>query len=335
MKIHRKKPLNLQDSDKWIFDKLNQVDLPAPFLEHRNYALLLENGVLLNYRGVCLESLLYNSRLQEHGFLKRNVKQILKSLFFFNVSISNTNHLRVSIINEWTTNYFHWITEALPRIIYAKEEIENFILVLPEKYLQQHYVVDSLKILEVKVEIFKSAVFLKKVFIPSRQAAFPAHYNPDYIKKVNSEIINKCNLEYNLGNRIFISRRNAVYRKIANEDEVISLVSKYGFEIVDFEKLTFSQQVSVTYNADFLMSIHGAGLTNMLFCNEGTVIYELSLENQFLDKCYYTLADACNHKYYYQFCKSTNNSESYYSSDIVVDIFSLERNLDNLLQSRF
>lgn len=334
MLIKRNLPNNVEKSHKIYFEILKQIEIPIPYLKHHGFSLLLDNGVSLNRKGFCSQSLLYDNRLYEKLFLPRIIKYLIKKIFSGNLSIRCSRKIKISVINEWTNNYFHWLTEALPRLIFVKEYSTSFQLLLPESYKQYHYVLESLRILEIEVEWFPDGViFLNQLLIPSRQAPFPAHYNPEYILKVHNSIITNVILNFQLGDRIYITRRNAEIRKIKNEDEVISLITSFGFTVVECEKLSFNEQVSVFYNSRVLMSIHGAGLTNMLFGKKGMIVYEFSLENQCLDKCYYTLADALQHNYFYQFCKSDNTMSSYQDSNLIVDLDTLNNQLTKLFKA--
>ncbi|HEY9835901.1 MAG TPA: glycosyltransferase family 61 protein, partial [Vampirovibrionales bacterium] len=75
--------------------------------------------------------------------------------------------------------------------------------------------------------------------------------------------------------RIYISRRNASYRRILNEEETIARLSPYGFVPIILESLSFLEQVALFANAKAIIAPHGAGLTNTLFCNPGTQVIEI------------------------------------------------------------
>lgn len=331
MLIIRNPPQNIQDSHKKYFEIVKQIELPELSLIHHKYSLLLANGVLIDKNGFCRESLLYNNRINDKLFVFRIFKYILKKIICVSLSFKVSDYPRVSVINEWTTNYFHWITEALPRIIYAKEKIGYFKLLLPEIYKNYHYILETLDLLEIEVLWFsKGLLFINNILIPSRQAPYSAHYNPEYILKVHSQIINRIKLDFKIGDRIYIARKKSAFRKIENENEVINLVTSYDFKVVEYENFSFNEQVSISYNASVLMSIHGAGLTNMIFGKKGMLVYEFSLQNQYLDKCYYTLSEACQHNYYYQFCDSTDLLCSYQESNLIVDIETLRQNMISL-----
>ncbi|KAG2382385.1 hypothetical protein C9374_005587 [Naegleria lovaniensis] len=77
---------------------------------------------------------------------------------------------------------------------------------------------------------------------------------------------------------LFVSRRpynkhgvehSYMGRQIANEDDLLKALKKYELEHknivverVDFAQLTFKEQIQKTYHSDFLIGMHGAGLTH-------------------------------------------------------------------------
>lgn len=72
--------------------------------------------------------------------------------------------------------------------------------------------------------------------------------------------------------RIYISRSKAKFRRIANEPELYPLLKQYGFKIVWPEELEYKQQIQIFYDAEAIISPHGAGLTNLLFAEKTKVV---------------------------------------------------------------
>ena len=72
-----------------------------------------------------------------------------------------------------------------------------------------------------------------------------------------------------------------------------------------------------------LASIHGAGLTNMLFMKGGGNILELRRENDNESHCFYALSSDLGHDYYYLNNKGT--SDHTHTADLTVDLTQLEK----------
>ncbi|WP_461138030.1 glycosyltransferase family 61 protein [Spirosoma pomorum] len=74
-------------------------------------------------------------------------------------------------------------------------------------------------------------------------------------------------------NRIYISR--AGRRSILNEDELIALLRTYDFQIIEDVPRSVAEQIAIYQQAEFIIGPHGASMTNVLWCQPGTHLFEL------------------------------------------------------------
>ena len=72
--------------------------------------------------------------------------------------------------------------------------------------------------------------------------------------------------------RIFISRATSGRRRIVNEEELYSGLARYGFECHRLEDLSIEEQIALFYDAEMVVSPHGAGLVNLLFSSRAKVL---------------------------------------------------------------
>ncbi len=75
--------------------------------------------------------------------------------------------------------------------------------------------------------------------------------------------------------KLYISRSEASNRKLSNERELQAALERLGFTTLLLEHLDVAEQINAFAAATIIVAPHGAGLTNLLFCNEGTSILEL------------------------------------------------------------
>jgi capsular polysaccharide biosynthesis protein len=108
-------------------------------------------------------------------------------------------------------------------------------------------------------------------------------------------------------------------------------MKEYGFETLHFEDLSFGDQALISLNAKYLVSNHGAGLTNILFMSEGNSVLELRQADDRQNNCYFSLASALGLKYFYQTCSSPNPEEDAHTADLLVDLPTLQKNLELML----
>ena len=68
--------------------------------------------------------------------------------------------------------------------------------------------------------------------------------------------------------RIFLNRdRRRFGRYLTNEDEVVAMLAKYGFENAFAEHLTIDEQAQLFENTEYLVALTGAGLIQQFFMN--------------------------------------------------------------------
>jgi capsular polysaccharide biosynthesis protein len=74
--------------------------------------------------------------------------------------------------------------------------------------------------------------------------------------------------------RLFIKRAGS--RGIANSAALETLLATRGFETVTLENMPAAAQIDLFGSADFVIATHGSALANVLFCQAGTRVLELS-----------------------------------------------------------
>ena len=196
-------------------------------------------------------------------------------------------------------NYGHWMWDVLPRIYLFKKffplkKIDFFLapsvrfsfqkdslklLGLPEKKIIESHNYRHLQAEEIyatshpsfhhpeKISRF-SIEFLRKSFLTKKILSKKKNFKMIYLDRGESGLINNKNL---------INFRN--YRIILNEDEVKKYLISIGFKIIKPQNLSFKDQINIFYNVKCVISLHGAGLTNAVFCRPGTKIIEIKTIN--------------------------------------------------------
>lgn len=89
--------------------------------------------------------------------------------------------------------------------------------------------------------------------------------------------------------RIYVSRQDATDRPLINEAELAAQLARLGFRTVVGGKLSVDQQVSAFAGAKVIVAPHGAGLSNIVYCEPGTAVYELH-PSHYVKSCYYWLS---------------------------------------------
>ncbi|WP_255169130.1 glycosyltransferase family 61 protein [Natrononativus amylolyticus] len=130
------------------------------------------------------------------------------------------------------------------------------------------------------------------------------------------------------GRRIYVSRRETERgRRIANHEEVESVLADYGFEPVVFESLSVADQIRLASSAEVLLSPHGAGFANMLFADDPLIV-ELFPET-LVRPSYYLLSGLLGFEYEPMVVEASAHDPH---DDLLVDPDRLAARLDGLLE---
>ena len=94
------------------------------------------------------------------------------------------------------------------------------------------------------------------------------------------------------------------------------MLKQFGLESYCLEDISFLDQIRLLAQAKLLISNHGAGLTNMLFMPAGSRVIEFRKENDCINNCYFSLANALGLDYLYLLTKPLKDD---HNSDVMID----------------
>lgn len=256
----------------------------------------------------------------------------LKAHFF---SKGEFNETVICIHSIWSEGYFHWLTEPLQRLYYILKSgynIQKISLLLPRKFMKYNYIIESLSLFGIEqkniIPLEEYGIYFCKEILICPPLAITGRYNYELSRETSSFIKEKIiRNKFEPNKRIYISRRNSSKRKINNETDVINLLIQYKFEIIETENLSFAQQIELFYSSKWLISIHGAGLTNMMFMQESANVLEFREENDKWNNCYFSLASVSKLNYFYLKCKKDGIATDHVGN-LSVDIQTLKQLLD-------
>ncbi|MCS7153750.1 MAG: glycosyltransferase family 61 protein [Bacteroidia bacterium] len=181
----------------------------------------------------------------------------------------------ILIHHPWANNYSHWFIDCMPRLLSVRG-YEKYSVLLPSDY--QRFAKDTLEALGVKAIIPLERRFYYKVrrLILPDMPAFDslANYYSD-IAALRQRFLATWGKSSDPKLRIYLSRAKASRRKVINEQELLPVLSEYGFSIITTEGWSLAEQVSLFSQAEVLLSIHGAGLMNLLWMPEKSTIVEI------------------------------------------------------------
>ena len=221
------------------------------------------------------------------------------------------------LVNQWCWAYFHWVLDTLPRAsLLPLAEMPELRVVVPDRLSSFH--AQSLDMLGVaeerRVRYDRTQLAVEELWFPSLgRTGNPTRWAVEWLRETFAPASEPSR-------RLYVSRADAPSRRIENEVEVRALLERHGFEVVEGGGMPFAEQMRLFSEASAIVGPHGAGLTNS-FAARGATIIEM-MEPRYLNGCYYALADAAGHDYWFLMADSSG------ASDLRVDVRRLEATLE-------
>lgn len=325
------KNFDSENSDFDIFQSINSEFYTKPNIKTITNARISNNSVLFNYFKIVKESCIgENYKIYGKGY-----KFFLKFIF---PKINFRKERFLLITDKWTSNYYHWHFFALQKLIILKANnlVENSLLFLPKKYKKCKFVLSSLEKIGVTS---KQIVFVPRksnIRVAETSLVTLSSHHPQILKELQKTILdNTKDIDLGFGDKIYLSREGQVLRFVENEKEVVEMLEKYGFKKIIAEKFSYDEQVNIFHKAKYLVSPHGAGLTNILFMPNDSSILEMaskpSTEKPLTD--YYKISSCLKLNYYYQECEARGSRKDFHHASLLVDLEELEKNIKKMLQN--
>lgn len=308
---------------------------PQPFvLEVPNVTLVGDQGIKLTTDG---EFIVYNFQKGSSSGTEKIVgHDILDAVsmgicpFKTHEAPSDKIDLAAPLINRWARNYSHWTEECLAQIQgirhYIQETGEQPILLIPPN--SPDFIHQSLDLLGFEKDDYQELnaerIHVNRMVLPSIRRVWSGT-SEDYMRDpfgiswIREEILEKVEDKSDSPSKILISRQqDAATRRITNWSEVKSELASRGFKTIVLTEHDFVEQKQLFRGADTIVATHGAGLTELIYAEEASVI---ELFGSYVVPPYFEMSEAVGHQYGCMVCEARGD-------DIYVDVEELDAAID-------
>ena len=317
MKISIPYPENITEEDCVLFEDIRIYEVQKPNIKR------LKN-VFVTHEGLVLDRFILNKRCAYNLTGKKDInfywtywklisEQYLVCRFGKSLQSKFYKEKKYAIVHTKWFNYGFWMNDALHRCILLEEFNlkEKITVLIPEEYLTNHFVKDTLSIFNFELEVIPkgSHCFISDFILPETRE-YTSFFDPDTIEKIRTKLVpialDNTTITHFPG-KIYLTRKERGVRNLTNENEIEQLLEKAGFMILSFDNLSVWDQIAYMHHCSWFVSNHGAGFTNCMFMQADGKVLEF-LEYDFAHYGnpfpHWRLAALTSLKYYYLFGES-------------------------------
>lgn len=184
------------------------------------------------------------------------------------------------------TNYYHFITDVLPRVVVlATHRVPILVPELPEKHVSLlRLAAPNTSIREMprlpavhgpRLRVHKLLTLSFARVLASR----PTHAltPPPLLQAARSAVLNRLPPPESSSVVVYASRKNATLRQFANESLLLQLLP--GAVHFDGTQRDILSAVAIFRSASVVVGVHGAALANSLWCQPTALLIELGFDN--------------------------------------------------------
>jgi capsular polysaccharide biosynthesis protein len=219
-------------------------------------------------------------------------------------------------------NWYHFITDVLPRIAIAEQctEIET-----PDRWYVPASTQDRVGLLDrMGITAERRIDSMQVPHVRAESLVVPGlpgtEQHPAWVTEFLRERLLTDGYERVPGRRVYITRGTTKNnRAVLNESDVIAALEARGFVAVNPGALTIDDEIRTFAEADLVVSAHGAALTNIIFMGPGARLIELFPASHVMP-CYWKLAGTVPGLEYRYLCGIGSKREPDRTKMLVTDI---------------
>ena len=236
------------------------------------------------------------------------------------------------------TYYYHWMIDSIARLGLLKkigrfDKVDYFLVPSYNKRYHKE-TLSHLGVTEDKIIIEDSVRHLQADSIMVTSYTQVEFHHPKWACEFLHNSFTLPRDGKTTDRLIYIPRADAgVNRKVLNEDELIEALKEYGFDIRFLSHTTVPEEAEFFNSAKLVLSAHGSGLTNLVFCEPGTIVIEL-FPDKYVRHDMYDICNKMGLKYHYLLCPSEGapvNTVDGQKLHLTADIPAIKAKLETLL----
>lgn len=256
----------------WAFSSRTTLDVPDRFvLELADGLVVGDYGAVITRDGIL--------DYETSGYF--GIADWREHPVFLRARLPRPQHVAGTLLNLTTrgtsVNYYHFLFDALPRYGILREALPDVAVdavLVPHQARYQRQLLDMLDIGAPLLQPTSNASWrADRLLVPST----PNHElaAPAWIVQWLRDTF-RPTAAFPQQRRLYITRGDRPNtRRYAPEPVLWPALERRGFERIDPGTFSVQEQIDLFHAAEIVVAPHGAGLSNLVFCQPGTRIVEL------------------------------------------------------------
>ena len=185
-----------------------------------------------------------------------------------------------------SNNYYHWMFDILPRLDILRRSglTPDYYIVNTDASFQRESLnllnIPSTKIVNPTAHRHIQADNLIVPSLPGPIFGTTMQAQPCEFLRSSFLAPGDKKAPYRL---LYISRSDSKTRRLINEPEVLGMIMPLGFDVLTLAGMSFAKQVELFSQARIVIGPHGAGFSNVVFCQPGAVLIEILPKGRSVD----------------------------------------------------
>lgn len=231
-------------------------------------------------------------------------------------------------------NYCHWLVDTLPRLAFLGARRDVTVVISERDVPFRRETLRACGIGEDRIVALPdfAAIRAERLLVPGDCRAMPhpaykaAFWALDFLRsRIGMAATRPAG-----ASRLYVSRDDASGRRVLNEDTLMRLLSPLGYHRVTLAGRSVAEQVALFAAASHVVGLHGAGLTNVVFCPSGGRLLEI-LPASYGMPSYYLLATGGGMEYASYLAHDVRPGSRDQVDDVALDIGDFARCCASLL----
>jgi capsular polysaccharide biosynthesis protein len=234
----------------------------------------------------------------------------------------------ILLVGPGQTAYGHWLVEILPALAVISQVIDvggcRVMIPRVENRLLSIYLEAVASLGAERVETVRNVLFKCEEVVTVEGLSRTGQSVSPLVLGTFASIGDQ--VEPAGAERLFLSRQGVSQRRVANFEAVQPVLDAHGFDVIEPEQLSLSEQVAHLKAARVIAGPMGSALSGIAFSSPGAKVLSLAPTGM-LDTFFWRLANLCGHDYYELRCpvwESSSSSRSF-DRDIVIDPILFDR----------